>query len=624
MSGILVWFLILQAFGTNERDINEVSGMPVYHGSFTWQKSDGSSEKITVPGRYSVSPEDTMVITSTLPEDYNSNTLAVRSSLQSVRFYINGKLRSEYDTKDTRLAGKNSASRYVFCKTSDVDAGKELRIELRTNTKQYSGVVNTVYCGDKIDIWEFLFTQYGMETIIAFFLLFASVITIIFSIMLGLIYHTKFDMEYLGWCMLMGSIWMLGESKFRQLLVPHSSALATLCFIILMLSPLPVLFYADQVQHRKYRKLYLPIGWLAIFNFIISTILHLTGIADYIETLFVSHTILLLTVFVVLFTFALDLKRDKKHRNLLAFSGLLAATISVMIEGISTYFVVSLSGIFVGIGMMILFSLNVLRTAENIHMIELQRQKKELAKRKRQMEKVSLQMIQTLSTTIEAKAEYAALIANEMGWDSEEIMNLKYAAHLHDIGKIGIPDMLLNKPARLTPEEYSVIKEHTVIGAEILKNISLIPHVAEVARSHHEHYDGTGYPDGLAGENIPLSARIVAIADCYDAMNSKRIYRNALPPEKIFKEIENNRGIQFDPELTDIFLNLLCDDRVHICEHCEFSEDDPELPFIENEIENFVSNVMSTLQTQEDSESFDFLTGLPMRSRGEKLTAQFM
>lgn len=635
MSGILVWFLILQAFGTNERDINEVSDMPVYHGSFTWQKSDGSSEKITVPGRYSVSPEDTMVITSTLPEDYDSNTLSVRSSLQSIRFYINGKLRSEYDTKDTRLAGKNSASRYVFCKTSDEDAGKELRIELRTNTKQYSGVVNTVYCGDKTDIWEFLFTQYGMETIIAFFLLFASVITIIFSIMLGLIYHTKFDMEYLGWCMLMGSIWMLGESKFRQLLVPHSSALATLCFIILMLSPLPVLFYADQVQHRKYRRLYLPIGWLAIFNFIISTILHLTGILDYIETLFVSHAILLLTVFAVLFTFALDIKKDKKRRNLLAFIGLLAATVSVMIEGISTYFVVSLSGIFVGIGMIILFSLNVLRTAGNIHMMELRRQKKELAKRKRQLEKVSLQMIQTLSTTIEAKdeyarghshrvAEYAALIAGELGWSSEEIMNLKYAAHLHDIGKIGIPDMLLNKPARLTPEEYSVIKEHTVIGAEILKNISLIPHVAEVARSHYEHYDGTGYPDGLAGEDIPLSARIVAIADSYDAMNSRRIYRNALPPEKIFEEIENNRGIQFDPELADIFLKLLCDDRVQICEHCEFSEDDPELPFIENEIENFVSNVMSKLQTQEDSESFDFLTGLPMRSRGEKLTAQFM
>ena len=152
MSGILVWFLILQAFGTNERDINEVSDMPVYHGSFTWQKSDGSSEKITVPGRYSVSPEDTMVITSTLPEDYDSNTLAVRSSLQSVRFYIDGKLRSEYDTKDTRLAGKNSASRYVFCKTSDADAGKELRIDyapIPNNTPvlsiRYIAVIRPIY-----------------------------------------------------------------------------------------------------------------------------------------------------------------------------------------------------------------------------------------------------------------------------------------------------------------------------------------------------------------------------------------------------------------------------------------------------------------------------------------------
>lgn len=635
MLGILIWFLALQAFGTDERDINKVSGMPLYQGSFTWQKSDGSSEKITVPGQYSVSPRHTMVITSTLPEDYDSTTLAIRSSLQSVRFYIDGKLRSEYDTRDTRLAGKNSASRYVFCKTSSADAGKELRIELRTNTRQYSGVINAVYCGDKTDIWGSLFTQYGMETIIAFFLLFASVIAIIFSIMLGFVYHTKFDMEHLGWCMLMGSIWMLGESKFRQLLVPHSSALATLCFIMIMLSPLPVLFYTDRVQRAKYRRLYLPIGWLSIFNFVICTILHLTGIADYIETLFVAHIILILTVLMVLFTFALDMKRDRTHRNLLAFVGLLAATVSVLIEALSTYFVVSLSGVFVGIGMLILFSVNVLRTARNIHAMEVRRQERELNKRKRQMEKVSLQMMQTLSTTIEAKdeytrghshrvAEYAALIARELGWSPDEIMNLEYAAHLHDIGKIGIPDTILNKPARLTPEEYAVIKEHTVIGAEILKNISLIDHVTEVARSHHERYDGTGYPDGLAGEEIPLPARIIAIADSYDAMSSRRIYRNALPEEKIIEEIQNNRGLQFDPELADIFLDLLSDGKVHISEHCEFLDDDPELPFIESEIEKFISNVMSTLQTQEDSESFDFLTGLPMRNRGEKLTAQFM
>lgn len=122
-------------------------------------------------------------------------------------------------------------------------------------------------------------------------------------------------------------------------------------------------------------------------------------------------------------------------------------------------------------------------------------------------------------------AQYAALIAEELGWTPEEILNLKRATHLHDIGKIGIPDPFLNKPAQLTDDEYNLIKKHTVIGAEILKDITLIPHAAEIARSHHERYDGKGYPDGLAGTEIPIHARIVAVADCYDAMNSRRIYR---------------------------------------------------------------------------------------------------
>lgn len=118
-----------------------------------------------------------------------------------------------------------------------------------------------------------------------------------------------------------------------------------------------------------------------------------------------------------------------------------------------------------------------------------------------------------------------------MGGIKKKSRNLKNAAHLHDIGKIGIPDNILNRPTRLTEEEFQVIKEHTVIGAEILKNITLIDHVKEVARSHHERYDGMGYPDGLKGEEIPLYARVIAIADCYDAMKSRRIYRNPLGDE---------------------------------------------------------------------------------------------
>lgn len=251
------------------------------------------------------------------------------------------------------------------------------------------------------------------------------------------------------------------------------------------------------------------------------------------------------------------------------------------------------------------------------------------------METMSLQMMQTLSTTIEAKdeytrghshrvAEYAALIAEELGWDKKEIKNLKNAAHLHDIGKICIPDNILNKPTRLTEEEFQVIKEHTVIGAEILKNITLISHVKEVARSHHERYDGMGYPDGLKGEEIPLYARVITVADSYDAMKSRRIYRNPLDDQIIYNEIARNCGSQFDPQIAGVFLKMLNENRVVIREECALVNKEDNLSKMEIEIEKFISDVMITMKAQEDSEGLDFLTGLPMRNRGEKLAAQFM
>ena len=138
-----------------------------------------------------------MVITTTLPEDFRESTLAIRSSLQDISFYINGELRTKYDTSGHRIFGKNSSSRYVFCATSPEDAGKELRIEIKTHTGKYSGVVNAVYCGDKFEIWEYIFSCYGFETILAFFILFTGIFMIIFSIALEIVYQTKFDMEYL-------------------------------------------------------------------------------------------------------------------------------------------------------------------------------------------------------------------------------------------------------------------------------------------------------------------------------------------------------------------------------------------------------------------------------------------
>ena len=635
MAAILLGFLMTQFLVPSERGITDDETHITYPGIFYWEKEDGSREKIAVPGRYDVAARETMTISTVLPDDFDKTALAIRGSLQDVTFYVGDELREVYDTSDTRLFGKNSASRYVFCPTSAADAGKEVRILLRTNTTQYAGVVNTVYWGDKVDIWQYLFRCHASETIIAAFILFAGVVTILFSIALGVAYKTKFDMEYLGWCMIMGAIWMLGESKLRQLFLPNASTMAALCFVMILFCPVPILFYADTILRGKYHRLYQIIGYIATGNLFVCSFLHSFGVLDYIQTLPLGQLMLVATLAVVLITTIRALRHSTDKTDRLVLAGLIVVFITVAIETASTYYMVTISGIFLGIGLLILLFINILRTIARIRNLELERRQKEMHRRREQMEKLSLQVLRTLSTTIETKdeytrghshrvGEYAALIARELGWSQEEIINLKNTADLHDIGKIGVPDTILNKPTKLTEDEYIIIKDHTVIGAEILKNITLIPHAAEVARSHHERYDGTGYPDGLKGEDIPLYARVIAVADSYDAMSSRRIYRSALSRQEICEEIRSNQGKQFDPVIAEVFLRLLTEDRLQVQEADSTTPGNADQPNMEFEIGKFVSDIMQTMKAQEDSENFDFLTGLPMRNAGEKLAARLM
>ena len=136
----------------------------------------------------------------------------------------------------------------------------------------------------------------------------------------------------------------------------------------------------------------------------------------------------------------------------------------------------------------------------------------------------------------ESNAEYSVRLATALGWDKEKIDTLRYEGLLHDIGKIGISDVILNKAAALSDDEYDMLKDHVTIGYDIMHDASTLPGAANVIRYHHERFDGTGYPNGLKGEQIPLDARIVSIVDTYDAMSSNRIYRKALPKEKIREE----------------------------------------------------------------------------------------
>jgi putative two-component system response regulator len=154
-------------------------------------------------------------------------------------------------------------------------------------------------------------------------------------------------------------------------------------------------------------------------------------------------------------------------------------------------------------------------------------------------------------------SEYAEKLAYSLGYNSRFVDRLKYAAHLHDVGKIGTPEAILNKPDRLTEEEYEIIKEHPGTGADILENIRDIEDVVLAVRHHHERMDGKGYPDGLVGQNIPIMGRAIAVVDAFDAMTSDRAYRPAPGVEVAVSEFRRTAGTQFDPVFVEKMLELI-------------------------------------------------------------------
>ena len=152
-------------------------------------------------------------------------------------------------------------------------------------------------------------------------------------------------------------------------------------------------------------------------------------------------------------------------------------------------------------------------------------------------------------------SRYSALIAKKIGLKTSDVINIFYAAPMHDVGKIGIPDTIISKPSKLTNDEFDIMKKHTTIGAEILDNSK--SHILKIARhialSHHEKWNGSGYPFGLEKNNIPLPARIVALADTFDVLTSKRSYKDPYPISEALDIIKNERGKHFDPEVVDVF-----------------------------------------------------------------------
>lgn len=247
----------------------------------------------------------------------------------------------------------------------------------------------------------------------------------------------------------------------------------------------------------------------------------------------------------------------------------------------------------------------------------------ELSDKNQEIQDMAIQTIATIANTIDAKdeytrghskrvSEYSVAIAKEMGMSTNEINNLRSIALLHDIGKIGVPDSVLNKPGRLTADEYDLMKQHTVIGAEILKDIKMFHGIDIGAKYHHERYDGNGYPEKIAGTEIPKIARIIAVADAFDAMTSNRVYRKHLDLDFVLEELKKCSGTQFDPEIAEALIRLIEEKRL------KPSGTD------NREVISDVSKIWSRVMQKEEEKykgksSLDELTGLLNRKYGEQM-----
>ena len=201
-------------------------------------------------------------------------------------------------------------------------------------------------------------------------------------------------------------------------------------------------------------------------------------------------------------------------------------------------------------------------------MQEIKRINDELSDTYEKLEQAYMESIQTVRYTVEAKdtytrghsdrvSEYSVLIGEKLGINQEDIRRLRIGGLFHDVGKIGVPDNILQKNGKLSDDEYSEIKNHPTIGAHILSSASIFKDIIPIVKHHHERFDGRGYPGQLRGEEIPYLARIAAVADSFDAMTSRRVYRDSLPIDVVIEEIEKNKGTQFDPSVADAFLDIL-------------------------------------------------------------------
>ncbi len=531
---------------------------------------NGESELITLPVLVDVDKGDVLRIKNTLPSDLTDGcSLLTRASMADIYIYINGELREQYATEKIAHMSYYIPSAYVVTELSEKDSGGEIEIRVRAKVQ---GNLNEVKISKGNNVWFGILQNSIPVNAMALIVLILGLILIVVAKVMQRISDNAGMAFYLGLLMLDMGIWVFSESDMRQFLFAKPSLSQYFSYFSVELLGALACMYFDEVQHRKYHKSYIVLESLISIQLAVNMILHFTGIADLYRTLMIAH----LWMAIALLTAVVNMVSDIRSKRILQYKatalGLTGFLVMAAMELVGFYVTrFHVFGIFACSGLVVLAVATVVQV-----MID---QMHEARERHHRQTEMIVNTIETIAGAIDAKDEYtgghservgqyAAILARGMAADydfsEEDILQIHYIGLMHDIGKIGVADTVLNKAGRLTESEYSLMKKHVNIGAEIMEGMDeSVPGLVDGIRYHHERFDGKGYPEGLSDTEIPLVARILCLADCYDAMTSNRVYRKRLTDEEVRAELIRCSGTQFDPALTEIFIRLLDSGEMH-------------------------------------------------------------
>lgn len=537
---------------------------------------DGEDIPVTIPDSTVLAGHKEVTLTRKLgeiPENYNA--ILVWSKGQKVDVIFNGYNWYTYNPEKADSYGINSTYLYIFVPLPDDVSNSQLTLKFTAVLDRDGGKIGDVLIGEQTACLLQIVKMNQLELFFGLFVLLLGIIALIVATVLHFTTQREINLYYLACAVTIIAFWIVANCRARQFVFPNASIIRDCAFLVLPLMAISCSIYLDRIQEERYHIAYLIIEITSFINLIVISVLNYTYTAAFSDTRTGSLILIVITMITAIVTICYDFFKRKDRSYVLIAVGLgilvICGIVQLVMEQILALPVIS--GTFMSLGLIILVIFGLLQAVKQISKMEEDR--KEAIE---EVESLSRSAMEALAKTVDAKdrytsghsmrvAEVACLIAKEMGWDDSQISELRFQGMMHDIGKIGVPDTVLNKPGRLSGIEFELIQSHTTVGSDILKNVTTIQGVEPAARHHHERYDGNGYPDHLSGEDIPINARIIGVADAYDAMNSDRIYRKALPKEKIREELIKGKGSQFDPNLIDIFVKLLDEDRLDIKEN---------------------------------------------------------